>query len=385
MARPAFGAVNLLLAATVASALAAATAAPVAAQGTRPESHTVRSGDTLWDLARRYFGDPFLWPEIYRLNTMVVEDPHWIYPGEVLRLASGGGDVASVPTTDTPPPAPLAAGDAAGPGGVGGAGTPADSGEGWQRYFEARTGGPALLGQVPAMPYYALRRGEFHSSGFLTEGRNLPFGKLLGRVTPLQIAAASTRETATLYTEVLVRAPSGTAYQAGDSVLIVRLGEQMGNYGRAVIPTGMIRITEVSDGQSVGSVVAVYSEITDGQLLLPVEPFTSSGEARAVPVADGVRAQVLGVGGLSRQVLLSPQDIIFLDKGSQAGVARGDIFEIRSTAERRPDNATSVAEVMAQVQVVRVGERSATARVIGVTSPAIAAGAESRQVGRLPT
>src|SRR5690606_41239379 len=90
------------------------------------------------------------------------------------------------------------------------------------------------------------------------------------------------------------------------------------------------------------SALASYSRIPHGQLLLAAEPVPGAGEARAVPVADGVRAQVLGVGGLSRQVLLSPQDIIFLDKGSQAGVARGDIFEIRSTAERRPDNATSV-------------------------------------------
>jgi hypothetical protein len=43
--------------------------------------HRVVPGDTLWDLAATYLGDPYLWPQIWERNPYI-KDSHWIYPGD---------------------------------------------------------------------------------------------------------------------------------------------------------------------------------------------------------------------------------------------------------------------------------------------------------------
>jgi hypothetical protein len=49
------------------------------------ELYKVKKGDTLWDICDKYYNNPFLWPKLWQLNPQVT-NPHWIYPGDVLRL-----------------------------------------------------------------------------------------------------------------------------------------------------------------------------------------------------------------------------------------------------------------------------------------------------------
>ena len=52
--------------------------------------HVIVRGDTLWDLAAQYYGNAYLWPQLWEKNQYVL-DAHWIYPGDPLVL---GLDVA---------------------------------------------------------------------------------------------------------------------------------------------------------------------------------------------------------------------------------------------------------------------------------------------------
>ncbi len=62
-----------------------------------PAVHVVRKGDTLWDLSDSYYQNPWGWPKVWSYNPQIV-NPHWIYPGDQIRLrdasAAGGAQRA---------------------------------------------------------------------------------------------------------------------------------------------------------------------------------------------------------------------------------------------------------------------------------------------------
>ena len=380
--------------------------AAVAQASAKPTTYKVKPGDTLFSIARQLLGDQSLWVRLYRLNTDVIDDPGHIVPGQVLKV-SGADDAKAVPAMETPAPMPKADKPAAAPDKPAEKPEPrpemtmptpqptrpavvvepaddqevavADSTFTRRRGLDAR----AALRTYREQPYRPLRRGEFFAAGYLSEGDQLPFGRLLGSVTPPQIRNLSERSTATIYTVVAVAPPAGATYAVGDSLMIVQTFPGPEGYGDIVVPTGMVRVTGVNGNETLASVVTVFGPIRNGQLTIPAEKFVDGGTTRAQPVEKGVVGTMLSQR--ETRELKHPQNYLFIDKGKKDGVARGDIFEVRrDPASRIGASSTMVDELMAVLQVVHVRDRSATVKVLSVVSPDIAPGTRVVQVGKLP-
>ncbi len=56
-----------------------------------PDSHTVKPGDTLWDISKLFLTNPWRWPELWGMNRDQISNPHLIYPGQILMLVKMDG------------------------------------------------------------------------------------------------------------------------------------------------------------------------------------------------------------------------------------------------------------------------------------------------------
>ena len=90
--------------------MAGAIADEVQLRADHPDTLTVQKGDTLWDISGRFLTEPWQRPEIWESNPQI-ENPHLIYPGDVVTLqfkdgkptlSIASGEVPAESSSDAP-------------------------------------------------------------------------------------------------------------------------------------------------------------------------------------------------------------------------------------------------------------------------------------------
>ena len=347
-------------------------------------SHTVVSGETLWSISQNYFADPLLWPEIYRRNTAVIEDPHWIYPGEVLDLGgiNAPTDTTQIvaqevaPPSDTILPAPDTTGLVEAP-------PPEPEGPGtiFDRQAERRQRMQDVLKSYGHQIYRPVRRGEFYSAGFLTEGERLPWAEVIGNTKKPAISVLADPTVAGMFEEIAIKSPPQASYHIGDSLLVARIDRELDPWGSVVVPQGVVRVTAVQPTQILAQVIMQFGRIRGGCVALPIEPFKDPGEVRPAAVEQGLEGRVISLR--DNHVLASSLQVAFVDKGRADGVAMGDVFEAYRPASSEVGGASE--EVRVQLLVVHTREHTASVLVIGMSNPALTPGLPVRLIKKMPS
>ena len=333
-----------------------------ATSATRPATHTVKRGDTLWDLAQHYLGDAFLWPEIYRLNTDQIEDPHWIYPGELLKLpgqtektiAAAPEPVVVTPVVPAPAPALRPSVDSVIP-------------------RRGETPQPAVrTGEYIAAPWVDQQNGP-RGSGYLISARDL------------SSIASNDRSRMHLYDAVFVAPPVGSVAAEHEQYLTYRMGPFIEGFGQIVVPTGIIEVTRSArNGEAaIGRVTKMFEEVLEGQRLIPLDSSAAILSGRPAPVVNGRAGQVRYVQ--NSQQLPTVQTYVIVDL-SRRDLATGDQIELYYPREDPVEGRDhALPEVwIARAEVLRVTPYGATAVITELEQTRIEAGTRARVSAKMP-
>ncbi len=305
--------------------------------------HVVRPGETLWDIARAYLDDPFLWPEIFRLNADVVEDPARIYPSERLVIPGAGRD-------------------------DGGFAEEAPQEEGPRVRLAERTRGPAVL------------QGDFYRASFVAPQAEVP---LVGRVMEQEYGSVINAQMApqvNLYDRVYVRVDPA-AVGVGDRLHFLREGRRIDRVRRVYQPTGVGTVAALDGETATVVVVGMFDRVEMGNVAIAMEAFPVRGTERPAAVGADLQGKILAFQ--EARPLQRTESILFLDIGRSAGVSVGDEFEAYEPPQGRRWG-TRPEQSIARMQVVRVTSGTASVRVTALEQPRISVGQSVRRVARMP-
>ena len=270
-----------------------------------PDAYIIQKGDTLWDLAGKWLGDPFLWPQVWDENRYVL-DSHWIYPGDPLVVPGRPTVVPEEPTAEATPPA--------------------------EAEEEAPVEEAAQTPPAPAAPAMILvaAPSDVYCAGYI-EPEHVASGLWVGgSEDPEQHALA---EGDVIYlnqgrNQGLGPGDEFTVVRAVNKVQHPSTGQAMGTYIRRL---GKVRVMLAQEDTSTAVIEMSCSDIHYSDELLPWTPIPIPRRA-SMPPFD--RYDVTPSGGPTGEIVaLAPElsnvaagNVIHVDLGLASGVQPGDVL-----------------------------------------------------------
>lgn len=266
---------------------------PVPLAEDAPDRYTVVEGDTLWDIATTFLRDPWYWPEIWYVNPQV-ENPHLIYPGDVLAMVAIGGQQRITNLTAAT----------------------------YRMSPQARA--TPLTESITSIPYEQIA--AFLSRGMVIErgqADELPY--ILSTRGDHLVAAAGNH----IYVRGGAAAPLGTRYS------VVHVGDELRDpdddrvLGYQGIYVGEGALSRGGDPATV-SLTETNREALSGDRLVPETvdiPLNFFPKAPDIEVDGRIISVVDGVS------LIGQYQVVVLNRGARNGLAPGDVLTVFQSGE----------------------------------------------------
>ena len=294
---------------------------PLQPQG-EAQIYVIQKGDTLWDLSQKFLSNPWYWPRIWSLNPSI-ENPHWIYPGNRLKVTPGQGgapaqvEVAAQAPGEAPrPPAeeePLPATPPSGPADLGVAGKDATETEASYRAVSAS-------GRLSFTPPQAMNT---RVSGLISPEELEQAGVIDGSFEEKELLAS--------YDTAYVRFRSEPGMKAGDRLVIFR------PEGNIIDPTnhrklaqkvrtlGVAQVVGVNEDSLTVQIGSTWEEIGRGDL---VRPWVDQKKRIAAKPNRTAVEGVIIASTHSDLVTLGESHEVYINRGSKDGVEEGNTFTV---------------------------------------------------------
>lgn len=330
------------------------------------EVYTIVRGDTLWDLAARFYGDPYLWPQLWERNQYIL-DAHWIYPGDPLLIGvevvpvdslaelEGDGDAPAVVPEDEPGDGILSADEALG--------APIPLGTESDLYCSG------FIGEMDEDFDYRIvgsEAGALLPDMFATEKNERKRGEATYGILDTAKYGLATSDVVYVDGGRLAGQTPGDLFTIVSPKQAIRHPLNDKQVGRLYSYQGRLRLLSVQEETAIAEIVHACEPVTVGSALIPFEPEpvplgrdtpiwpinlpTSAESLQEAPVIVYARGDVISMG---------QDNLVYIDRGEEDDVLPGDLFTIY-----RLNRPGLPPVVLGELAVLSTQERTAMARIL---------------------
>lgn len=247
--------------------------------------YTVKKGDTLWDLSKRFSDSPWEWPDLWEDNRHVL-NPHLIYPGNRLLLfKKKDTDTVAKP-----------------------------------KVVEEVIAAPKLKEikeEIKTYKYFPIE-----TVGFIRKDPVIPSGSIFKIKDDKELASTGDL--------VYIKFGKNVNFHPGARYTVFRIFDPLiDEKTKALIGsqhylTGVVEIKKIEPLYALAEVTKTYRAITVNDLLMPYEQ--RSSEIPIIESEKGIDGAIISAE--EKRSIIGDNTLVFIDKGKKDGIKPGQSYSV---------------------------------------------------------